>query len=331
MTAPLPIPKDRFPTCVLLHNEFDSLFVLKGEADMPAPQTDPTETPDDCALVRGWTPERQTRFLDHLALKGNVRAACKRVGLSREAAYRLRRRDPLFARGWAAALVQAHDCGIELLADRAIDGVEEPIFYRGEQVGTRRRYDSRLLLAHLARLDKAAEDKAAQADAGRFDELLARIAGEDLPADADSGDGVLPPDRERLAERWGNDAHAEFCEQYGHDDDASLDEAALEAREEEEADIYRQGAADGERQWDIWFADACSAVDRATGWLDEPPAAGLPGGSPLPRRECEAGAAFFAPRTVSQVSTAALARALAGPAEGFASPPRLRAVRHAMR
>ena len=142
---------------------------------MAAPDTLATDPLDDYALVRGWTPERQTRFLDHLALKGNVHASCRRVGLSREAAYRLRRRDRLFARGWAAAMVKAHDASIEVLADRAIEGVEEPIYHRGELVGTRRRYDTRLLLAHIARLDKLLEDEAAQTDAGRFDELLARM------------------------------------------------------------------------------------------------------------------------------------------------------------
>ena len=29
--------------------------------------------------ARGWTAERRVRFLDHLSLKGNVRAACARV------------------------------------------------------------------------------------------------------------------------------------------------------------------------------------------------------------------------------------------------------------
>ncbi|HSQ95591.1 MAG TPA: hypothetical protein VLM18_05765 [Croceibacterium sp.] len=119
---------------------------------MAAPDTLVTDPLDDYTLVRGWTPERMTRFLDHLAQKGNVQASCKRVVLSREAAYRLRRRDPLFARGWAAAMVKAHDASIEVLADRAIDGVEEPIYHRGELVGTRTRYDTRLLLAHIARL-----------------------------------------------------------------------------------------------------------------------------------------------------------------------------------
>src|SRR5690606_20097521 len=114
---------------------------------------------------RGWTRERMAQFLDYLSEKGNVAAACKRVGLSREAAYRQRRRDAAFARGWAAAMVLAHDASVQVLADRAIDGIEEEVWNRGEMVGTKRKYDTRLLLAHLARLDKAAEDQAAQRDA----------------------------------------------------------------------------------------------------------------------------------------------------------------------
>src|SRR6187431_302171 len=48
---------------------------------------------------------------------------------------------------------------------RAIEGIEEEVRYRGEVVGTRRRYDTRLLLAHMARLDKLAEDEHAADDA----------------------------------------------------------------------------------------------------------------------------------------------------------------------
>ncbi len=298
---------------------------------MSAPDSIVTGTLDDYALVRGWTPERMTKFLDHLAQKGNVQASCKHVGLSREAVYRLRRRDPLFARGWAPAMVKAHDASIEVLADRAIDGVEEPIYHRGELVGTRRRYDTRLLLAHIARLDKLLEDKAAQADAGRFDELLARIAGEYLPAGVDSQDGVLPLDRERLAERWGMDAENALHDVESEDEnEEDLDEHAAEALADKWVSAYRAGRADGERQWDRWFDNACGAVDYATGWLEEPPAPGLPGAPPLPRRECETGALFFRPRTLSDVSTGAVARALAGPPKGFVPPPPLRPPRQLM-
>ena len=61
--------------------------------------------------ARGWTPELKARFLDRLAAHGNARAACRAVDLSAEAAYRLRRRDAFFARGWAAALVLARENG----------------------------------------------------------------------------------------------------------------------------------------------------------------------------------------------------------------------------
>ena len=51
----------------------------------------------------GWTPERRRQFLELLATGADVRRACARVGLSREGAYRLRRRDCGFARAWDAA------------------------------------------------------------------------------------------------------------------------------------------------------------------------------------------------------------------------------------
>ena len=157
-------------------------------------------SPEDFTeLAPGWTAPKKAVFLDHLAQHGNVRAACARVGLSRDAAYRLRRRDGDFARGWGAAMVLANDAAEELLAACATEGVEHRVYFHGELVETYRRIDARLLLAHLARLDKAAEDKHAQADAARFDELLAVIAGEPVPEALQAKDDILPVDREQLA------------------------------------------------------------------------------------------------------------------------------------
>lgn len=62
-------------------------------------------------------------------------------------------RSARFAAGWDGALVLARQVAEDVLAQRALEGVEEPVFYRGEQVGSRWRFDARLLLAHLARLD----------------------------------------------------------------------------------------------------------------------------------------------------------------------------------
>jgi hypothetical protein len=65
--------------------------------------------PHNQAKVRhdGWTPERRSQFLAFLAAGIDVSSACRGVGLSREAAYRLRRRDPAFALVWEDALRSA--------------------------------------------------------------------------------------------------------------------------------------------------------------------------------------------------------------------------------
>jgi hypothetical protein len=199
----------------------------------------------------GWTAARKAQFLESLAGHGNVRAACARVGLSREAAYRLRRRDALFARAWAAAQLRARESVGEVLGTRAIEGIEEEVWFHGEVVGTRRRYDTRLLLAHMARLDKLAEDHDACEDAERFDELLACIAGAPVPEEIAGDPGELPLCRDTWAEMM---AH----------------EAIAGVPEAERPDAYRRGEAEGEALWDAWFVSACDTVDRL---LAEPLAA----------------------------------------------------------
>ena len=54
----------------------------------------------------GWTPARQLAFLENLARTRSVSAAAKSVGMSREGAYRLRRRADarLFAAAWNRAM-----------------------------------------------------------------------------------------------------------------------------------------------------------------------------------------------------------------------------------
>lgn len=55
----------------------------------------------------GWTAERRRRFLEGLAAGLDVSRACTGLGMSREGAYRLRRRDPAFAQAWDDALRSA--------------------------------------------------------------------------------------------------------------------------------------------------------------------------------------------------------------------------------
>lgn len=96
----------------------------------------------------GWTAERQRAFIAALAETGSVKAAAKRINMSYEGAYYLRRQPD--ADGFRAAWIAALDHGVQRLADiaieRAIEGVPVPIHWRGEQVGEKRRYNDRLLM-----------------------------------------------------------------------------------------------------------------------------------------------------------------------------------------
>ncbi|MEL7680094.1 hypothetical protein AAG602_02885 [Citromicrobium bathyomarinum] len=116
--------------------------------------------------------EQQADFLDALAQGGNVRVACGAAGVSRSTAYRMRRACGRFEQLWDAALLVARTQVEAVLADRALNGVEETIFYHGEAVATRRRYDARLLLAHLGRLDRLTQNPATHHAAIGFDTAL---------------------------------------------------------------------------------------------------------------------------------------------------------------
>lgn len=100
------------------------------------------------ARLDGFDPPKQRAFLCVLAETGSVQQACAAVGIARSTAYRLRMMPEAqsFRVGWEEAMAQ----GVRLLADtalaRAIDGVEEPVFWKGEAIGTRRRYNDRLLM-----------------------------------------------------------------------------------------------------------------------------------------------------------------------------------------
>ena len=138
-----------------------------------------------------FTLDLRIAFLEALAVSGSVRSAARRVKISHQSVYRARRSSAPFGRAWDAAMVIARGQAEALLADYAMSGVEEEVWYHGEIVGTRRRVSDRLLLAHLGRLDRMRTDARIEALAEDFDGLLHRMrAGE--PIDVDVGEGAMP-------------------------------------------------------------------------------------------------------------------------------------------
>ena len=128
-----------------------------------------------------WTPKLQRAFLEHIADTGSVRISADRVGMSPSAAYQLKQRPggAAFRLGWAAGMLIARARLADELLDRAIYGHEETtelMREEGRSYAKRRRLDSRLGLAMLARLDQMVETRARAGE-----EMFAQIIAGDWP------------------------------------------------------------------------------------------------------------------------------------------------------
>ena len=161
------------------HTPIESAAPLDGASSAELAQSlDPPRERQD-----GWTPARQAEFLRVLAATHCVSEAARRVGMSRQSAYRLRNRlkgEP-FDFAWQAAFRRQYDALAEALVERAIHGVEVPHFFRGEVIHTSRRYDERAAVALLALRERIApvprcydaEDEGIGID--DFDTLVGRV------------------------------------------------------------------------------------------------------------------------------------------------------------
>ena len=172
----------------------------------PAPAS-PAQIVDPAALEPDLAPEVQARFVEVLAQWGNVRAAAAQAGVSRAHCYRMRRASPEFRRMWDAALVLARPQVEEVLADRALNGVAETVYYRGEEVATRVRYDTRLLLAHLQRLDRIGDTHDVRMAVKDFDARVEELRLPRPPIDWDDieDDEYFSAEEEPGDEPWQDD------------------------------------------------------------------------------------------------------------------------------
>ena len=92
------------------------------------------------------TPQKKKAFLESLSSCGNVTLAARESGITRQEWYRERADDEKFAATWEGAV----QLGVEALEDearrRAVDGVDEPVFYQGKVSGHVRKYSDTLLI-----------------------------------------------------------------------------------------------------------------------------------------------------------------------------------------
>lgn len=85
-------------------------------------------------------------FLETLRKTANVSYAVRVSGISRAWAYKQRKLDPSFAEEWDAAVEEAIDLMEMAAHQRAFTGVEEPVYYKGEEVGRVKKFSDQLAM-----------------------------------------------------------------------------------------------------------------------------------------------------------------------------------------
>jgi hypothetical protein len=130
----------------------------------------------------GLTVAAEQHFLRVLAETGVVADACRAVGISRPAVYNRRNSAAgrAFALAWEAALLLSRRAVADDVMSRVRHGVIERVYRNGELVAERHKYDNRLTMAALTRLDRIAEGHGANAPAvnaiaDEFDQFVGNL------------------------------------------------------------------------------------------------------------------------------------------------------------
>jgi len=158
--------------------------------------------------VDGWTAERQRAFIDALAATGSVKHAARRINMSPEGAYYLRRQPGAdeFRAAWSAALDHGVQNLVDVALERAFEGVAIPIYYKGEQCGEKRWYNDRLLMFLLKHHLPARYDPRPLPRGTLHPDTVAREAAENCPvcrerAEADAT-ADAPPGESAEDQAW---------------------------------------------------------------------------------------------------------------------------------
>ena len=152
---------------------------------------------------REWDAARRVSFLQMLSATGSVAAAARSVGMSRSGAYRLRGRmtGSAFVRAWDMAAGHGFDALSHAALDRALNGVEVVHYYKGEQIGTSRRFDERLTIALLKGQVKLNRPGPHGPEPGEWELLLLSVADEA----EDEADGIAAREAEEARAAAGDD------------------------------------------------------------------------------------------------------------------------------
>ena len=111
-----------------------------------------------------WTTRKASHFIERLRETGHVSGSASEAGIVRSQLYRKRDEDEGFRAAWDEALNDYVEA-LEKEADRrGYLGVDKPVFYKGDVVGTVKEYSDTLMIFRLKALnpDKYRESRDTQ-------------------------------------------------------------------------------------------------------------------------------------------------------------------------
>lgn len=101
--------------------------------------------------------KRMTEFLEALEKGAFVKDAATLIGMTWPALYKARKRDEDFARKWDDAVETARLIKLDAIEAeikrRSVDGVDEPVFHKGVNVATIKKFSDPLLMFWAKSLD----------------------------------------------------------------------------------------------------------------------------------------------------------------------------------
>lgn len=151
----LPTPNDAEVSAKALERPLEQPFTVEEVAEAMRPVLAEREQNRENIKKMGgtakptqpiiYTPEAVTNYLNELANCGVSEHAARAWGFRTRQLQWIRKSAPELDELYHEALALYRNRVVRALHVRAVEGVEEPVWYQGEQVGTVRRYSDRLL------------------------------------------------------------------------------------------------------------------------------------------------------------------------------------------
>ena len=124
---------------------------------------------------RGWTKEKERRFLELLGETCNVTRSCEAVGMSTNGAYKRRRKNAAFRAAWLETISIAYQRLELVLLDRAFNGTERIIRRHDGTEHRMREYPNKLGLSLLKMHRDTAAETVRQSPAEDVEEVRERV------------------------------------------------------------------------------------------------------------------------------------------------------------